>query len=368
MTSFDIAKLDSGMLDEMGAYFDSEGYCILRGLQEIVTDHYYPVLMQAAGISRSELELLLNPESADLVLPQELRQKLSRVLTTSTLAEELIGGLKPLLARLLGPMVQVSRDFHAQFKCGATGRVGYGGYDSQAGFMEVHGAYQLHQDFTGASLPTSPGAIIVWVGLNDCPDWPVRLYPRSHKLGLLCREFISVDHERLSQFGDPIEFEAKPGTGIVFNSLLLHGTGRSGPRRRVSCDIRFFPSCPYLQSPVHTLVESPSAFVQERLERESGPTLQAPLLENLALAGCMGEAVDAPEHSILNWANYLNEVCNGDADRAIPYLRRFTNTKMGMDPAETYIDQFHGWPMKTDTLDRIRGLMGVEAPAGVGRN
>lgn len=368
MTSFDLSRLDGGMLDELSAFFEEEGYCMLRGLKETVTDLYYPVLMQTTGMSRSELESLIDPKSREQVLPKEFRQKLSRVSTTPALAQDLIRALKPVLARLVGPIVHASRDFHAQFKCGATGRVGYGGYDSQASFMEVHGAYQLHQDFTGASLPTSPAAVIVWVGLNECPDWPVRLYPKSHKLGLLCREFISVDHERLSQFGDPIEFEAKPGTGIIFNSLLLHGTGHSGPGRRVSSDIRFFPSCPYLQSPVYSLVDSSSAFIQERLERESGPTLQAPLLENLALAGSMGDPVEATAHSILNWANYLNEVCNGSPDQAIRYIERFSNEEMGLDSAEAYVKQFHGWPMHAATLDQIRGLMGVADPAGVSAN
>jgi hypothetical protein len=359
MTSFDFARLDGRMLDEASAFFEEEGYCILHGLKEAVTNLYHPVLCETAGVSPSEWKAMLDPDSEELVLSEDLRKKLSRVSTTSSLALNLIDGLKPLLARLLGPGVHVSRDFHAQFKCGATRRVGYGGYDSRHNFMEVHGAYQLHQDFTGASLPTSPSAIILWVGLNDCPDWPVRLYPRSHKLGLLCRQFISVDHERLAQFSAPIEFEAKPGTGIIFNSLVLHGTGHGGPQRRVSCDIRFFPSCPYLQSPLYALVESPAAFIQERLAVETGSTLQAPLFEHLALAGRMGEFVHAPAHSILNWANYLNEVCNGDPDRAVAHLKRFANTRLGMDTAETYVQQFHGFPMNRETLDHIRGLMGV---------
>ena len=368
MAIFDLRRLDAVMLDEIGRFFEAEGYCVFEGLKETVTDLYYPVLMQTTGVGRSDLEALLDPQAAATVLPEELRQKLSRVSTTPALARDLIAALKPLLARLVGPMVHVSRDFHAQFKCGATGRVGYGGYDSRHSFMEVHGAYQLHQDFTGASIPTSPSAVIVWVGMNDCPDWPVRLYPRSHKLGLLCREFIPVDHERLPQFGDPVEFEAKPGTGIIFNSLLLHGTGHAGPGRRVSCDIRFFPACPYLQSPVYPLVGAPSAFIQQRLERETGPTLQAPLFESLALTGSMDEVVEAPEHSILNWANYLNEVCKGAPDRAVGHLRRFANTEIGTDTPETYIDQFHGKPMHGATLDKIRGLMGMVDPAGVRRN
>ena len=324
--------------------------------------------MRSTGLSQSEIDAILDPSATDLVLPVELRQKLSRVPTSGDLADGLVSSLRPVLARLLGPVTHISRDFHAQFKCGATGRVGYGGYDSQHSFMEVHGAYQLHQDFTGASLPTSPAALILWTGLNHCPDWPVRIYPRSHRLGLLCRRFVSVDHASLPRFGAPLEIAARPGYGVIFNSLLLHGTGSAGPGRRVSCDIRFFPSCPYLQSAPRSLVESPAAFIEERLAKETGETLRAPLLENQAIAGCMGENVEAAPYSILNWANYLNDVCNGDAGRAAVHLARFANAEIGLDSPETYLEQFHRRPMQAATLEQIRELIGRPRSVAVGAN
>jgi hypothetical protein len=46
--------------------------------------------------------------------------------------------------------------------------------------MEVHGAYLLHQDFTGAPIPTVPSGLTMWVGQNDCPNWTLRLYPGSN--------------------------------------------------------------------------------------------------------------------------------------------------------------------------------------------
>jgi hypothetical protein len=365
---FDLASLKGSALQDFARHYESEGYSILSGLQSQVTDLYLPVLMRSTGLSRNELETILDPSAGDLVLPEELRQKLSRVLTHDDLADQLVTNLRPVLAHLLGPIVHASRDFHVQLKCGATGRIGYGGYNSQHRFMEVHGAYQLHQDFTGASLPTSPSALILWTGLNNCPDWPVRIYPRSHRLGLLCRQFISVDHASLSRFGEPMEIHAEPGYGLIFNSLLLHGTGSAGPGRRVSCDIRFFPSCPYLQSPTRTLVASPAAFIEERLARETGETLRAPLLENQAIAGCMGDNVAAGPYSILNWANYLNDVCNGDPNRGPAHLARFANSDMGMDSPETYIEQFHQRPMQPATLEQIRNLIGARKGVGVGTN
>ena len=358
---FDLASLDGTTLDSLARHYEEEGYCLLTGLKDFVTNLYLPAVMRSTGLSRTELETLLDPGTADLVLPPDLRQKLSRVSTDTDLADQLCWNLRTVLARLLGPVVHISRDFHVQFKCGATGRVGYGGYDSQQKFMEVHGAYQLHQDFTGASLPTSPSALILWTGLNDCASWPIRIYPGSHKLGLLCRQFVPIDHPSLSKLGDPLEIPARPGDGVMFNSLLLHGTGSAGAGRRVSCDIRFFPSCPYLKSTARTLVDSPAEFLEKRLAEETGPTLRAPLLENQAITGRMGENVEAEPHSILNWANYLNDVCNGEFSDSLLHLSRFANAELGLDRPEAYIEQFHQHPMEPNTLDRIRDLIGAQA-------
>jgi hypothetical protein len=244
--------------------------------------------------------------------------------------------------------------------------VGHGGYDSQSSFMEVHGAYQLHQDFTGASLPTSPSAMTLWAGLNQCSEWPIRLFPRSHRLGLLCQQFVPLDHERLAQVGSPIEIHAEPGTAVIFNALVLHGTGEGDRLRRVSADIRFFPSCGYLPTRTRALTELPRAFILESLAQDPGPTRRAPLLENLVLAGNRKEIGDAPPLSILNWANYLDEVCNGEADRAVSHLARFTNTDIGLDAPEVYIGKFHGRAMHQHTVQRIRDLMSAEQAVTAG--
>jgi hypothetical protein len=175
-----------------------------------------------------------------------------------------------------------------------------------------------------------------------------------------------VEHPALSQLGEPIEIHAQPGSGVVFNSLLLHGTGSAGPGRRASCDIRFFPSCPYLPSAPRTLVTLPAEFIEERLASETGETLRAPLLENQAIAGRMGNNVEAAPHSILNWANYLNEVCNGNPDGAAVHLERFANAKIGFDSPAAYIQQFHGRPMQSHTLGRIRELMAIQKSAAAG--
>ena len=62
---------------------------------------------------------------------------------------------------------------------------------------------------------------------------------------------------RLAQLAPPVEIEARAGTGVIFNALLFHGTGKLGARRRVSCDLRFFPLCGFLPSEVHFLDDQP---------------------------------------------------------------------------------------------------------------
>jgi hypothetical protein len=104
------------------------------------------------------------------------------------------------------------------------------------------------------------------------------------------------------------------------------------------------------------------AFVEERLDRETAPTLRAPLLENLALTGRMGDNIEAPPHSILNWVNYLNEVLTGDPARGPAHIERFANAEIGMEPPAAYVEQFHCRPMQAVTLERIREAHGMAEP------
>ena len=74
----------------------------------------------------------------------------------------------------------------------------------------------------------------------------------------------------------------------------------------------------------------------------------------------MADIVEALPYSILNWANYLNEVLNGDAGQASAHIERFANAEIGMEPPASYVEQFHGRPMQAVTLERIRESLGVE--------
>ena len=122
----------------------------------------------------------------------------------------------------------------------------------------LHGSAQTLSPASGlyrGQPPTSPSAVTLWVSMNSCPDWTVRFYPASHRQGLLCNDFLELDDQRLAALEKPIEVHAKIGTGVLFNALMLHGTGNPGSQRRVSCDIRFFPLCAFLPSTVHFLDE-----------------------------------------------------------------------------------------------------------------
>ena len=137
--------------------------------------------------------------------------------------------------RLFGPLVHVSSNYHAQVKGGDVLRVDRGGGVGE--YREVQGQYLIHQDFTGARIPTSPSQLTLWVAQNSSPDWTLRMYPGSHRNGLLNNQWVSLDDPWLAQFGTPVDVTAEEGLAVIFNSLLLHASSNPGPRRRVSCDI-----------------------------------------------------------------------------------------------------------------------------------
>jgi hypothetical protein len=350
MRIFELAELQAEGIEELARQYEEQGACVVRGLDEAVTRHFPPVLMDTMGVSAGEFDSMLDPHGPERIFSPELRQKLARVPSTPALQQALIDNLRRVLLRLLGPLVHVSSTFHAQFKGGKAKPVDHGGYDAKLDYMEVHGAYLLHQDFTGANLPTSPSALTLWVGLNACPDWKLRFYPGTHRLGLLCHKWLQLDDACLVRFGDPVEVEARPGTAVIFNSLLLHGTGEAGPLRRVSCDIRFFPLCRYLPTRPYLLHKSPLEYIGNALESTPGPTLRAPLLEHLALLDRPADVGDVPAHSILNWARYLAQMRAGEAELARRSLERFVNVEAGVDGPEVYLSKFCQPQMHEDTL------------------
>lgn len=345
-------------LEEAVQFFEEHGYVRLSGLQESVAPAFEDSLAETIGISRSALQPLLNPRAEAAIFDKHVRQRLSRITTSPRLAHSLLSSLSPLLKAVFGPIVHVSGTYHGQFKGGALSDaakdIATYHNESAADYMEVHGAYRLHQDFTGASLPTSPSGVTLWVALNSCPESTLRIFPGSHRLGMFCHKMWKADDPRLSELAPPVEIEARAGTGVLFNALLFHGTGKLGALRRVSCDLRFFPLCGFLPSEAHILDERPIEFLHRQRARAAGPTLLAPVLEQLAFLGNDVTVDDPPAHSTLNWVNYLVELMRDRADSALPHLTRFINTDLLEDPETVFTQKFHNRQLHMDRLRAVR--------------
>jgi hypothetical protein len=343
-------------LEAAAQQYEEHGYFIITGVDDAVTAQFRPLLAEQLETTVAGLDDLFDPDSEPVVLPVDVRQRLSRVESTPELARGLLTSLEPVFKRLLGPIAHVSSTFHAQFKSGAVPAVDHGGY--KGGYLEVQGQYLLHQDFTGAGIPTSPSALTLWVGQNSCPDWNLRLYPGSHRHGLLCNQWLSLEDPRLAFLGTPVDIQATRGNAVIFNALLLHSSSNPGPRRRVSCDIRFFPLCGFLPTDPYVLGTSPMTDLRDGLARADGATLRAPVLEDLAFLGQGSIERGVPRYSILNWANYLQTYLGGDPTTALPHMERFVNAVQGVDSAEAYTSKFHLRDVHLSGISRLRQVLG----------
>jgi len=352
---FRLQELDPTQLEIMARHYEEEGFFLLSGLEDVVTARLKSILAEKLDVNDRQMERVLDPANP-LVLSHDARQRLARIPTPSQLVGSLLGTLEPILKRLIGPLVHVSSTFHGQCKGQNSDETYEGGYTGDS--KEVSALYLLHQDFTGANIPTTPSALTLWAGINSCPEWTLRIYPGSHRLGILCNRWLAMDDSRLTLVGDPIEVSARPGTALLFNALLLHGTSNPGHLRRVSCDIRFFPLCGFLPSEIHLLPYARDT-LRAGLENACSSVLRAPLLEDQIFLGehvCLREV---PHHSVLNWVNYLANVMRGEMDQALPHLARFVNTEVNTDPLDAYVSKFHGKPVYEAPLrvvrDRLEG-------------
>lgn len=351
----DAKNLAPHVLREAAAHYSERGYVRLTGLEDSVTAPFQDILTRQLGVDEAGMAAILESEGLSYDFTSEERAAVSRIETDPELAGSLLDAVGPLLNALIGPVLHVSSTFHGQFKGGDNAGVRVGGGIED--HMEVQRPYLLHQDFAGARIPTSPCGVTLWVGINTTPDWKLRLYPGTHTLGLLCQEWMELTDERLAAFGEPLDLPGTRGDAVVFNALLLHGTGDKGPCRRVSCDIRFFPLCGWLPSKFHTLTDRPLEELRAARAAKADETLRAPLLEVGAYLGEEGGIDEAPPRSILNWAAYVRALMEGRIAGSESHIARFVNEEVGIDPPATYIDRFHGRPFVQDTIDRARRLL-----------
>jgi hypothetical protein len=353
----DIRHTQPGRLAEAAKFFEENGYLRLSGLRDSIVPAFEQSLAEAAELSREALLPLLRPAAGAVPFDRALRQRLLRIETPPALARLLVSSLTPILKSLLGPLVHVSSTYHSQFKGGAldpeAADLAHYTHEGATDAMELHGAFRLHQDFTGASLPTSPSGLTLWVALNDCTEAPLRILPGSHRYGMYCNKMWEVDDPRLAKLGPALDIEARVGEGVLFHALLLHGTGKLGPRRRVSCDLRFFPLSGFLPSDVHVLDEHPAGFLRRRRAGNLGPVLLAPILEQLAFLG-EGVPAEAAPGSPLNWSNYVVEVLRGRAEEALAHLIRFIDTDLLGEPESVLLERFLDRPLQWDRLEAVR--------------
>jgi Phytanoyl-CoA dioxygenase (PhyH) len=355
---FNVRESTAADLAGATAFFEENGYLPLAGLDGPIVDGLRRIVADTVGATDdAAMAALLAPDGEPIVFPREIRHRLSRIATPPELGGTLLRELEPIIAALIGPLVHVSSTFHGQFKGGVTQGVETYHNQNAADFMEVHGPWNLHQDFAGASLPTSPSGLTLWTPLNTCADWSLRFYPGSHRRGLFCHKLWKLDDPRLETFGRPVDFPARLGTGVLFNALMLHGTSNPGQGRRVSCDLRFFPLCGFLPSTVHVLGHRPVETLHRAAAVAAGPVLQSPLLEALVFLGEAAAPPTAPPYSALNWVQYLAHVVRGDRDGALPFLDRFINRALIDEDASVFIDKWHDCPIEAANLDRLRNSL-----------
>ncbi|MEZ5293518.1 MAG: hypothetical protein R2745_20715 [Vicinamibacterales bacterium] len=351
-------------LEAAARHYEERGFFMVDGVRDAVTRHYRPLVAERLQVTSQQLDDLLDPNNPPTILPIETRQRLSRIDTPPELARALLSNLEPVLQRLIGGLLHISSNFHGQFKGGDVKPVDHGGYDPNAQYLEVQGQYLIHQDFSGAALPTSPCGVTLWTPLNSCPDWNLRIYPGTHRFGLLCHEWMKLEDPRLAAFGvTPVDVVAEEGTCVIFNSLLLHSSSNPGPHRRVSCDLRFFPLTAFLPSEVRLLGTDPLATLRAGLARHDGPTLKAPHLEAAAFLGLVTEPTPCPPHSILNWANYVTVLLNGTPAEALPHLARFVNVEQGIDAGVETYTKFHDRERHRATLANLLAVLQARTPA-----
>lgn len=363
---FRLDDLTTDTLAAMSRQFEDDGYLMIDGASDAITSLFLPIVAERLGVDEAAMADILDPYSPPVILPLEVRQRMSRIDTSAGLATSLLAVLEPLILRLLGPIVHVSSNFHGQFKGGDVKPVERGGYDPRAQYLEVQGQYLIHQDFSGAAIPTAPSGITLWTPLNSCPDWNLRVYPGSHRHGLLCDQWLTLDDSRLSPFRAPVDIRAQAGTIVIFNSLLLHSSSNPGPRRRLSCDIRFFPLCGFLPSTPYILGTTPLRTIREQLADTTTPTLRSPRVAALAYMGQDVLDTTVPRHSILNWPNYVSVLLSGDAAAALPHMERFVNEELAVDPPAAFTAKFHDRPVHAAMLAGVRDRVRVLEPDAPG--
>jgi hypothetical protein len=333
-------------------FYADNGYIRLCGVDDLVVD-FKKEIAQLFDVSVENLGDLLDSGKIIEFFNQNKRKQISKIKTTKEFQAKILNKLSPFLTQLIGPIVHTSSTFHGQFKWGNSLPVDHGGYGENSEYLEVHGRYLLHQDFTGATIPTSPSGVTLWIPLNKCSDWNLRLYPKSHRLGLLCNHWLQLDDPNLEKLEPPVDIQAEPGEAILFNALLLHGTSNPGPTHRISCDIRFFPLCGYLPSEPDILNDNPQEFILEQKRLTTQDTLLAPLLETETFLGKDIALIEPERFSALHWVLYEKASLENNRAMAGKALQMMTNQSLTQETHLDYLRKYFDKPIYTDALIKL---------------
>lgn len=315
-------------------HYGRQGFVVLTGVNPRIASVFRSVVSSFTGISEEEIQRGGNGRPVNL--SREARAAVARPDTLPEIQDLIVRDLGDLLVELLGPIVHISHTYHPQIKTGLSEGYAVEGYSGDG--AEVRAQYALHQDFTAGRKLTSPAAIVCWIPLNACDQNTLRLYSKTHSQGMLARKWLLPDSPELDRMGSYVEVEAKPGQILLFNFLLLHGTSRPGPKLRVSCDLRFFPFCPTLDSMARILRPDPLGWIRQQLQRPKSETLLEPLIETCVY---LGEPVSWPElkpHSVLFWSRYLAAMVNHDQDGITRAISMLTNSEIGFDAAAEFLE------------------------------
>lgn len=315
-------------------HYSRQGFVVLTGVNPRIASVFRSVISSFTGLTEQEIERGGN--GRPLSLSREARAAVARPDTLPEMQELLTRDLGDLLTELLGPIIHISHTYHPQIKTGVSEGYAVEGYSGDG--AEVRAQYALHQDFTAGRKLTSPAAIVCWIPLNRCDQNTLRLYSKSHSQGMLARNWLLPDSPDLDRVGPYVDIEAEPGQILLFNFLLLHGTSRPGPKLRVSCDLRFFPFCPTIDSVARVLRPNPLEWIRQRLKTAIGETLVEPLLEASLY---LGEPVEWPSlkpHSVLFWSQYIAALLNRDEDGVARAIRMLTNSEVGFDAEAQFLE------------------------------
>src|SRR5581483_11967887 len=100
-----LGEWTAAQLEAAGRQYEEQGFFLVSGLEKLVVSQFYPLLQAALEGNGPRWDDVLDPAVPLSPFCREVRQRLARLTTPSTLAETLLTELRPVFAKLIGPLV-----------------------------------------------------------------------------------------------------------------------------------------------------------------------------------------------------------------------------------------------------------------------